>query len=142
MNHPETGGAPRAASIPAGQSPSDAQELENIRGRLVEILPKGPQDLESAAELADIAAQCMKLLQHKNPVWLLEGEFESDANPWRKGLFVRDNIDCIEWHWDDDKVLEDVSAPVYRFARDLRLIFDELEAKKEDYAAAIDGEVA
>jgi len=30
MNHPETGGAPRAASIPAGESPSIAHDLRDF----------------------------------------------------------------------------------------------------------------
>ncbi len=33
MNHPETGGAPRAASIPAGQSPSDADAIASFAVR-------------------------------------------------------------------------------------------------------------
>jgi hypothetical protein len=113
--------------------------LAAIRPQLVAAMPKGPQSLAAAAELANVAAQCLKLLQHREPTWRLDGEPDLG---WRDDLKIEDRLFEGSWDADEDQALEKVSTPVYILARELQEAADLFESDASRRLAELKAEAA
>ena len=98
-----------------------ADVLGCIREQLPKLLPAGSQDLETAAALVAMAAQCFYMLEYK-PTLLPLLSYGCEAN-WRAEAYnvdeeEEDNISYDSRRWDDiEKEIEKTSALVYGLAR-------------------------
>ena len=97
-----------------------ADVLGCIREQLPKLLPAGSQDLETAAALVAMAAQCFYMLEYK-PTLLPLLNYGCEAN-WRAEAYnvdeEEDDISSDSRRWDDiEKEIEKTSALVYGLAR-------------------------
>jgi hypothetical protein len=109
-----------------------AEGLNGIQGILPELLPAGPQDLETASALAQIAAQCLMLLKQQIPVWNYNSLYTDirDNSLWVTEAVELENDHGLpiyegKWHADPFGHLHKVSAPIYELARDLQDLADQ-----------------
>ncbi|MFN9912561.1 MAG: hypothetical protein ACK53L_08255, partial [Pirellulaceae bacterium] len=132
--HGEAPATERAVTI---HSAYVAEGLNTIQSILPELLPAGPQDLETASALAQVAAQCLMLLNQQLPVWNYNSLYTDifDNSHWVTesvelkngyGLTVYDG----KWGADPFGHLKKVSAPVYELARDLQDLAEQSEGQK------------
>jgi hypothetical protein len=113
--------------------------LAAIRPQLVANMPSGPQSLAAAAELAHVAAQCLRLLQHREPIWRLDGE---PCFGWRKDLRDENRLFEGAWDCDEDQALEKVSTPVYILTRELEEAANLFESDTSRELARLEAEAA
>jgi hypothetical protein len=97
-----------------------ADVLGCIREQLPKLLPAGSQDLETAAALVAMAAQCFYMLEYK-PTLLPLLNYGCEAN-WRAEAYnvdeEEDDISSDSRRWNDiEKEIEKTSALVYGLAR-------------------------
>ena len=97
-----------------------ADVLGCIREQLPKLLPAGSQDLETAAALVAMAAQCFYMLEYK-PTLLPLLSYGCEAN-WRAEAYnvdeEEDDISSDSRRWNDiEKEIEKTSALVYGLAR-------------------------
>ena len=97
-----------------------ADVLGCIRVQLPKLLPAGSQDLETAAALVAMAAQCFYMLEYK-PTLLPLLSYGCEAN-WRAEAYnvdeEEDDISSDSRRWNDiEKEIEKTSALVYGLAR-------------------------
>jgi hypothetical protein len=98
-----------------------ADVLGCIREQLPKLLPAGSQDLETAAALVAMAAQCFYMLEYKPTLLPLLNYDGCEAN-WRAEAYnvdeEEDDISSDSRRWDDiEKEIEKTSALVYGLAR-------------------------
>ncbi len=129
----------------ASNEPADG--LGNIQALLPKLLSSGPQDLRTAAALAQLAAQCLKLLEHRLPIFNHDySDIVGHARWVDEAVYLKDDygLPVYEDKWQTDPInyLEKVSAPVYELARDLEdlAVRSGMQGMKQLESAA--GEVA
>jgi hypothetical protein len=134
MNSLTAPAAERAHSVTIS-SDNPAHCLHQFQWVLPGLLPAGPQNLETAQALAQLAAQCLTLLEQRLPVFNYQcSEFCHDSLWVTEAIKLENNhglhIYEGKWHADPFGHLHKVSAPVYELARDLEALADQSELQR------------